>query len=72
MFELIRAGQIGFSAADTASLGMFGFLYGSLPTAPTVFVYSSLFNIATSQVCCKSHICQKCWLEVVTTNEPPP
>uniref|UniRef100_A0A915HYB9 Integral membrane protein GPR155 n=1 Tax=Romanomermis culicivorax TaxID=13658 RepID=A0A915HYB9_ROMCU len=50
LLEVISMLNLGGSDAETSSLAMFGFLYGSLPTAPTVFVYASLFKLATAQI----------------------
>ncbi|XP_077866732.1 lysosomal cholesterol signaling protein-like [Saccoglossus kowalevskii] len=45
---LTRAIISGMNAGDTANateaLSTFGFIYGTFPTAPTVYVYATLFN----------------------------
>jgi len=53
--QLIRCTKIGLTEPETASLSMLGFLYASLPTAPTVFVYASMYQLASNQVCTVSY-----------------
>lgn len=48
--ELISLTNIERMPNDASSLAIFGFLYGSLPTAPTVFVFACQYNVAVKQV----------------------
>ena len=44
--ELVSLLQSGVSSSnETSDLSDFGFLYGTFPTAPGVFVYSTQFNV---------------------------
>lgn len=38
------------NANDTASLSNFGFLYGTFPSAPGVFVYANQYDVAVQMV----------------------
>lgn len=40
----------GASANATSDYAMFAFLYGTIPTAPTVFIYSVHYGVAMDMV----------------------
>lgn len=43
--EMVASLHAGADANETLDLSNFGFLYGTFPTAPSVFVYATHFNI---------------------------
>jgi hypothetical protein len=43
MWQVIGALEL---REENESLSMFGFLYGTFPTAPSVFLYASQFSVA--------------------------
>uniref|UniRef100_A0A1I8GJH8 DEP domain-containing protein n=1 Tax=Macrostomum lignano TaxID=282301 RepID=A0A1I8GJH8_9PLAT len=47
MRELVQSFRPGVYANDTLAYSTFAFLYGALPPAPTVFVYTAQFSIAS-------------------------
>lgn len=40
----------GHNASETLDLSTFGFLYGTFPTAPAVFVFSTQYNLEVDMV----------------------
>lgn len=55
--ELVTTLQAGADANETLDLSNYGFLYGTFPTAPSVFVYATQFSIdseliASAMVAC--------------------
>ena len=48
--ELVSVLQAGKTANETMDLSNYGFLYGTFPTAPGVFVYATQFNVDTDLV----------------------
>jgi predicted permease len=55
--ELVSVLQAGADVNETIDLSNYGFLYGTFPTAPGVFVYSTQFNVdadlvASAMVAC--------------------
>ncbi|GAB6023980.1 hypothetical protein CHUAL_008706 [Chamberlinius hualienensis] len=55
--EMVNLLKAGSNATETLDLSTYGFLYGTFPTAPGVFVYAGQYNldvdlIATSMVAC--------------------
>uniref|UniRef100_A0A914WTP6 DEP domain-containing protein n=1 Tax=Plectus sambesii TaxID=2011161 RepID=A0A914WTP6_9BILA len=48
--ELTGVAGAGRNPEETASLRIFGFFYGCLPSAPTVFVYATYANEAVPQI----------------------
>lgn len=42
---MVSSFQSGADANETVDLSNFGFLYGTFPTAPGVFVYATQFNV---------------------------
>ncbi|CAI8038773.1 Integral membrane protein GPR155, partial [Geodia barretti] len=49
---LILPHESGNITESRSNISTFGFLYGTFPTAPTVFVFSNQYNIATDVVSC--------------------
>ena len=49
--EIVSIIKPGKDANETADYSNFGFLYGTFPTAPGVFVYSTQYNVAQDLVC---------------------
>ena len=47
---LILPHESGNITESRSNISTFGFLYGTFPTAPTVFVFSNQYNIATDVV----------------------
>jgi predicted permease len=43
--EVISILHPGFNASETVDLSTYGFLYGTFPSAPTVFVFASQYLI---------------------------
>ncbi|XP_045495860.1 integral membrane protein GPR155 isoform X2 [Colias croceus] len=57
MRECVSGLQAGTNESDTQSLATYAFLYGTIPTAPAVFVFSNLYQLeidlmASSMVIC--------------------
>ncbi|XP_041986213.1 integral membrane protein GPR155 [Aricia agestis] len=57
MREFVSALHSGANDTETQSLSTYAFLYGTIPTAPAVFVFSNLYNLeidlmASSMVIC--------------------
>ncbi|XP_073947266.1 integral membrane protein GPR155 homolog anchor isoform X2 [Choristoneura fumiferana] len=57
MRESVSALQAGANESETSSLSTYAFLYGTIPTAPAVFVFSNLYQLeidlmASSMVIC--------------------
>jgi len=55
--EFVSVLESGATANETAELSNYGFLIGTFPTAPSVFVYATQFNIdadlvASAMVAC--------------------
>jgi len=50
--ELVMTLQAGADANETLELSNYGFLYGTFPSAPSVFVFSTQFNIDSALVTC--------------------
>lgn len=48
--EVVSLLQPGSNASETLDLSTFGFLYGTFPTAPAVFVFSSQYNLETELI----------------------
>ena len=48
--EIVTLIKPGVNANETADFSNFGFLYGTFPTAPGVFVYSTHYNVAPDLV----------------------
>lgn len=48
--EVVSLLQPGASANETADYSNYGFLYGTFPTAPGVFVFASQYNVAVDLV----------------------
>ena len=51
--ELVTTLQAGADANETLDLSNYGFLYGTFPTAPSVFVYATQFSIDSELVTLK-------------------
>lgn len=45
MRESVSAFKAGVNESDTLSLSTYAFLYGTIPTAPAVFVFSNLYQL---------------------------
>ena len=43
--EMVTSFHSGADTNETLDLSNFGFLYGTFPTAPGVFVYATQFNV---------------------------
>ncbi|XP_028179036.1 integral membrane protein GPR155 isoform X1 [Ostrinia furnacalis] len=57
MRECVSALHAGYNESETSSLSTYAFLYGTIPTAPAVFVFSNLYQLeidlmASSMVIC--------------------
>lgn len=57
MRESVNALKAGYNESETLSLSTYAFLYGTIPTAPAVFVFSNLYQLeidlmASSMVIC--------------------
>lgn len=52
--SLLHSGQ---NVSDTLDLANFGFLYGTFPTAPGVFVYAAKYNVAADMVASAMVMC---------------
>ncbi|KAI5645450.1 membrane transport protein domain-containing protein [Phthorimaea operculella] len=57
MREFVSALKPGYNDTETSSLSTYAFLYGTIPTAPAVFVFSNLYQLeidlmASSMVIC--------------------
>lgn len=48
--EVVSLLNAGIDANDTISLSNYGFLYGTFPTAPGVFVYAIQYDLAVEMV----------------------
>ncbi|XP_076338963.1 lysosomal cholesterol signaling protein-like [Tachypleus tridentatus] len=48
--ELVTVFSTNDSSADVKDLANFGFLYGTFPTAPTVFIFAGQFGLSTEVV----------------------
>lgn len=48
--EIVDNLQPGRDANETSAYSNYGFLYGTFPTAPTVFVYAAQYNIEVDMV----------------------
>jgi len=48
--EVTRALGCGSSTNSTADYSMFGFLYGTFPSAPSVFLYSTQYGVGEDLV----------------------
>ena len=48
--ELVMTLQAGKDANETLELSNYAFLYGTFPSAPSVFVFSTQFNIDSALV----------------------
>lgn len=48
--EMVTTFHAGSDANETVDLSNFGFLYGTFPTAPGVFVYATHFNVEVDLV----------------------
>jgi len=49
-WQVVSALELQEPANVSRSLSMYGFLYGTFPTAPSVFLYSSHFSVAQDSV----------------------
>lgn len=45
MRECVTALNAGTNETETSSLSTYAFLYGTIPTAPAVFVFSNLYQL---------------------------
>lgn len=45
MREFTSSLKTGANESDTSSLSTYAFLYGTIPTAPAVFVFSNLYQL---------------------------
>lgn len=43
--EVINIVHAGFNESETTDLSTYGFLYGTFPAAPTVFVFATQFSL---------------------------
>lgn len=50
MREFVTLVNAGVDANDTMSLSNYGFLYGTFPVAPGVFVYANHYDVAVQLV----------------------
>jgi len=48
--EIISQMNSGHNATETENLSNYGFLYGTIPTAPSVFVYSTTYGIESDMI----------------------
>lgn len=48
--QIVNLLDVGSTAAETKAFGSFGFLYGMLPTAPSVFVFAAQYELPTAVV----------------------
>ncbi|CAH1790297.1 unnamed protein product [Owenia fusiformis] len=55
--EVVVAMDAGGERNATLAFGMYGFLYGTFPTAPTVFVYSTQYAIAVDTMATGVVVC---------------
>ncbi|XP_064647702.1 lysosomal cholesterol signaling protein-like isoform X2 [Lineus longissimus] len=55
--EAVNILGAGNSTNETASLGSFGFLYGTFPVAPTVLIYASQYNMALDMIATGMVVC---------------
>lgn len=45
MRESVSLLHAGFNSSDTQELATYGFLYGTFPSAPAVFVFASQYSL---------------------------
>lgn len=45
MRETVSLLQAGFNESDTGELSAYGFLYGTFPSAPAVFVFATQYSV---------------------------
>lgn len=43
--EVVSLVHAGYNESDTVDLSTYGFLYGTFPSAPTVFVFATQYSI---------------------------
>ena len=43
--EVVSVIHAGYNASETVDLSTYGFLYGTFPSAPTVFVFATQYAI---------------------------
>lgn len=43
--EIVSIMHCGYNTSETESLSTYGFLYGTFPTAPAVFVFANQYSI---------------------------
>lgn len=55
MRECVSALNAGANESETLSLSTYAFLYGTIPTAPAVFVFSNLYQLEIDLVCILLH-----------------
>lgn len=48
--EVVNLLNVGANATDTQEWSNFGFLYGTFPSAPGVFVYASKYDLETDMI----------------------
>ncbi|XP_068618309.1 lysosomal cholesterol signaling protein isoform X2 [Battus philenor] len=57
MRECVTALNAGVNQTETSSLSTYAFLYGTIPTAPAVFVFSNLYQLEMDLVASSMVIC---------------
>ncbi|CAK1586256.1 unnamed protein product [Parnassius mnemosyne] len=57
MRECVTALNAGVNETETSSLSTYAFLYGTIPTAPAVFVFSNLYQLEMDLVASSMVIC---------------
>ncbi|KAJ8984141.1 hypothetical protein NQ317_017791 [Molorchus minor] len=55
--EVISIANAGFNKSETLDLSTYGFLYGTFPSAPTVFVFATQYNIDVDLVASAMVVC---------------
>lgn len=49
--EIVSLIQPGYNESETVDLSTYGFLYGTFPSAPTVFVFATQYSLDVDLVC---------------------
>ena len=48
--SIVTSLDVGYNTTVTTDYSTYGFIYGMFPTAPTVYIYASLYNIEAQLV----------------------
>lgn len=57
IWEVVSAIQPGSTFNETQSFGMYGFLYGTFPTAPSVFIFASQYSVVENIIASSLVLC---------------